>query len=145
VNQVENKPEEPESSYDRPPEPYVPPKQRHGCLTAWLYYIIAGNTISIVLNFLQINTIAEALKISPIWVLAALGASVLNIIAAILLFNWKKIGFHITLASAIFVFVLNIVMDISIWQALIGLVGVIVLFIVLKIGSIYNKGWPQLE
>ena len=72
MDNLEKKPEEPESSYDLPPEPYVAPKQRHGCLTAWLYYIIAGNTISIVLNFLQINTIAEALKISPIWVLAAL-------------------------------------------------------------------------
>ena len=69
----------------------------------------------------------------------------LNILAAILLFQWKKFGFVIALVSAVFIFVLNLAIGLSVLQALFGLVGIIGLFVVLKIGNEYNQGWPQLE
>lgn len=70
--------------------------------------------------------------------------SLLNLVCAIVLFHWKKWGFWGFCVSSVIGLVVNLQIGLGIGPAIIGLVGVLLLYGVLHIGK-KNKGWPQLE
>jgi len=59
-------------------------------------------------------------------------------------FRWKKWGFWGFALSSLIVFAVNLAVGLNITSAILGLVGVAVLFGVLHIDK-ENKGWTQLE
>jgi hypothetical protein len=81
----------------------------------------------------------------PDWAFPVLGViGVFNLVCAIALFAWKKWGFYGFIVSSIFSFAINLTIGIPVVHALMGIVGVAVLYGVLQIGN-GDKGWPQLD
>ncbi|MDD3641904.1 MAG: hypothetical protein PHQ19_00345 [Candidatus Krumholzibacteria bacterium] len=71
------------------------PKQRHGCLTAWLILMIVANSLSALVYLFAKNLIMDAAPGAPGWtfpVYAALG--IVNVVCAVALARWKKWGFY---------------------------------------------------
>jgi hypothetical protein len=92
-----------------------------------------------------VGNIQQALPTFPAWMVwpFTLGA-VLNIAFAIALFNWKKWGFFGFLVTGVATFALNIYVGIGIPRAVLGLMGIAILYGVLQIGG-QKSGWSQLE
>jgi len=121
------------------------PKQRHGCLTAWLILMIVANSLSALMYLFARNLIMDAVPGAPGWtfpVYAALGT--VNVVCAVALARWKKWGFYGFVLTTIAGLVMNILIQVEVRQIIFGLLGIVILFGVLHIGK-ENKGWPQLE
>ena len=148
-------------------------KNRHGCLTAWLVFIIIMNLIAVAsyviymlgstmfVQILQDQTIrsqmpqSQILQIqmllnTPVWVFYVLILTVIfNIVFVIALFMWKKWGFWGFCATSGVSLAINLIYfsrgTVPILISVIsGLLLVLILFGVLHIGK-KNKGWPQLR
>lgn len=120
-------------------------KQRHGCLTAWLILMIITNSVMALMYLFGSGMIRQRFPDAPSWafpVLAVLG--IINLICAIALFSWRKWGFIGFAATSVAAIIVNLAVGLNIIQALMGLLGIAVLYGVLHIGK-ENKGWPQLE
>ncbi|MFW0859262.1 MAG: hypothetical protein AAGB97_03645 [Dehalococcoidia bacterium] len=128
----------------------VQEKQRHGCLTAWLVLLIIGGALSLLgtaLGYLvDPQLMREALPDAPGWTLPAMAVlSLLGLVFAIALFAWKKWAFWGYVLSSIAGVIVSVSMGVPVWQWLLGLAGVVVLYAVLQIGGKEKKGWSQLE
>jgi hypothetical protein len=120
-------------------------KQRHGCLTAWLILMIVANGLTAIATPLMITQIRQATPNFPVWVAYVIPLlAILNVVFAFAIFKWKKWGFYGFAVMAILTFCLNLYAGVGIGQALIGLIGIAVLYGVLQIGG-EKKGWTQLE
>ena len=69
---------------------------------------------------------------------------ILNIVCAVALFQWKKWGFFGFVATSILALGLNLTIGLNIFQVILGLAGIAILYGVLQIGN-ERKGWTQLE
>ena len=120
-------------------------KSRHGCLTASLVLMIVANSGSALVYILGGDAIRRTLPNAPGWAFPVLIVfSLFNLVCAIALFRWKRWGFWGFCGSTVVGLVVNLSIGIPIGSALVGLVGVLLLYGVLQIGK-ENKGWPQLE
>jgi hypothetical protein len=121
------------------------PKQRHGCLTAYLVFIIIANSASSLTYLVASEGIKQNMPGMPDWAFPVLiFGGIFNLACAIALFRWKKWGFWGFVGSAAVVFFINLAIGIDIVSALSGLLGVAILYGVLQIGK-ERKGWSQLE
>ncbi len=122
-------------------------KQRHGCVTAWLILMIILNSLVAFLYLFFSDFFAENLpgtvSKSMLVVLAILGIA--NVVFAVLLFNWKKIGFWGFLVSAIATFIVNLKIGLGLGQSLFGLVGLGILYGILQIKKNNISTWQNLE
>jgi hypothetical protein len=117
-------------------------KSRHGCATAYLIFMIIVNALVSLSNVML--GASQSSPVVPGWlffVLALFGC--LNVVFAVALLRWKKWGFYGFMASALLIAVIN-ALSIGLGGALIGLLGVAVLYGVLQIGGNRNT-WSQLE
>ena len=140
-------------------DPNVIPKQRHGCLTAWLILMIifgvlgaigafAGNFLQ---DFIMQNNPDAAAQMGEIPqtnpFLAAI-LSLMSVVVAVFLFQWKKWAFWLYLGVAALSFIVNAV-SLGVGMALMGLVGgaigVGILYGVLQIKQGGLSGWQNLE
>ncbi|HCS38553.1 MAG TPA: hypothetical protein DIW44_03075 [Anaerolineaceae bacterium] len=130
---------QPQMTIETPPQvPSDGKKNRHGCLTAYLIFMILANTGALIMYLVQEYNFAP-------WVIPTLIVLLLsNITVTIALFMWKRWGFLLVCFNATASFVINLIIGVSILQALMGFVGIGVLYGVLQIGK-NNKGWPQLD
>jgi hypothetical protein len=120
-------------------------KQRHGCLTAFLVLMIIANSVVAVMYLFGSAAIRQNVPSAPGWAFPVLAiGGIVNVVCAIALFQWKKWGFFGFIATAAVAFVVNLMIGINILQALLGLVGIAVLYWVLQMGK-EKKGWTQLE
>ena len=120
-------------------------KQRHGCLTAYLIYLLLSLIGSLLTYSLAGNLVMSQFPDSPSWSIPVLiTGSVIMLCLVVGLFLWKKWAFWGFVVMAIVFFGINMMVGLSVWQALLGLVGAPLLYGVLQIGK-ENKGWPQLE
>ena len=120
-------------------------KQRHGCLTAYLVFMIVANSASTLVYLVGSEAIRRNTPNMPAWafpVLIVLG--IFNLVCAIALFRWKKWGFWGFVASAVIAFAVNLSIGIAPGFALVGLLGLAILYGVLHIGK-ERKGWSQLD
>lgn len=125
----------------------VDSKQRHGCVTAWLIFMIIVNALVSVVYLLATDLVVQSfggpVPHSLIYLLGALGIA--NIICAVLLFQWRKVGFWGVVATYLGAFTINLIIGIDIFQSLIGLVGIAVLYIILHIKKKNVSSWESLE
>ena len=120
-------------------------KQRHGCLTASLILMIIVNSLTAPIYLLGSKAIRQHLPTIPDWMFTVLVLmSTANLVCAIALFKWKKWGFFGFAGTSIICFVMNLVAGFNMIQALLGLLGPVILYGVLQIGK-EKKAWPQLE
>ena len=120
-------------------------KHRHGCLTAYLIFMLLANSVTALLFLFGGAGFRERMVDMPQWAFPLLGAfGLLNLVCVIALLKWKRWGFWGFCVSALVVFILNTILGLPISQSLGGLIGVAILFGVLHIG-IETKGWTQLD
>lgn len=116
-------------------------RKRHGCLTAWLIMLVVANPLSILLVLL----FPDLDNTMPGWYLPLMIAiSLINLAAALLLLNWRKVGFWLFCGTAIVNLVVNILIDVSALNIILQLLSVPLLFGLLYLGTT-EKAWPQLH
>jgi hypothetical protein len=120
-------------------------KQRHGCLTAWLILLIIVNSLVAVVYLFASSMIKANLPNAPAWTIPVLAVGcIANVVFAIALFQWKKWGFFGFIGTTILALAINLSLGLNVFQIVLGLLGIVILYAVLQIGN-GNKGWPQLE
>jgi hypothetical protein len=120
-------------------------KERHGCLTAYLVLAIIANSATALLYLFGAQAIKRSTPNIPDWAFPVLIVLVLfNLACAIALFRWKRWGFWGLVASAAVTLGVNLTIGLGFSAAIVGVLGVILLYGVLHIGK-DNKGWAQLD
>ncbi|MBN2144876.1 MAG: hypothetical protein JW774_09660 [Candidatus Aureabacteria bacterium] len=117
-------------------------KQRHGCLTLFLIFLILISAL------IALNYTLNAYKISrmiPVWaVMANIVIVIMNIVSAVALLQLKKWGFWLFFALGWISTFVNWASGLPFFVSMGGLVSVLILYGILHIGK-DNKGWPQLD
>ena len=125
------------------------PKERHGCVTAWLILLIVINSLlSLVFLFAVFASNKIAMQIPFYQIVILFAAAVSNVVCAIMLMKWKKIGFLGFVATSIVVLIVNLSSStnpMEIMQSFFGLLGAVVLFAILQIKSDNKSAWQNLE
>jgi len=119
-------------------------KERHGCVTAWLIFVIVVNSIVGILYLISAIGAGMYDTISPTMLLLLTVLSVINVICAVMLLQWKKVGFFGFVGTSIVAFIINLSLGMDTLQALFGLVGIAVLYAVLQIKKDEIKTWDNL-
>jgi hypothetical protein len=120
-------------------------KQRHGCLTAYLVLAIIANSATALIYLFGAAAIKRSAPNMPDWAFPVLIVLVLfNLACAVALLRWKKWGFWGLVGSAVVTLGVNLTIGLGLSSAMVGFLGVILLYGVLHIGQ-ENKGWPQLD
>jgi hypothetical protein len=122
------------------------PKQRHGCVTAWLILMIVMNSLSAILYLFagdMMSRTIPGITTSTLIILAVLGIA--NVIFSALLFQWNKWGFWGFIITSIAALVINLSIGIGIGRSLFGLVGIAILYAILQIKQNDVTAWENLE
>jgi O-antigen ligase len=122
-------------------------KQRHGCVTAWLIFIIVANSFTALIYLFAGDYISDntpgGIPNHFIYILAFLGLG--NVICASFLLKWKKLGFWGFLLTSVCALVINIYLGLGVGQSTIGLLGFAILFGVLQIKQNDISAWNNME
>lgn len=117
-------------------------KQRHGCLTTWLIFMIIANSISAIVYLTDPDMVQQGASEWMFLLLAFVG--VFNVVCAIALLQWKKWGFYGFCVNAVISSFINISLGLG-WVSLIfAPIPVGVLFGILNMGK-EKKAWPKLD
>ena len=124
-------------------------KQRHGLVTAWLILILISCSLSSLQylfagDYVQKNWPGPGVISNTTIILLAIG-SIVGGISALLLLNWKKIGFWGFLITSISTLIINLSIGIGIGQSLIGLLGIVILYGVFQIKKNNVSAWDNLD
>jgi len=122
-------------------------KQRHGCVSAWLIFIIVVNSLSVFIYLLAHTELLEDMLggLSPTMIMLLVLLSVLNVVYAAMLLNWKKLGFWGIAFNSIVALVLNLSLGLGFVQSFLGLLGILVLYGILQIKQGNVSAWSNLE
>ena len=119
-------------------------KQRHGCVTAWLIYLMIGSSIGAI-GYIYMFLFDQPNGISyPIIVLLGI-MCIVNVVSSVLVFQWKKIGFWGFIFTSISGLIINLSIGLGIVTSLLGLVGIAILYGVLQIKKKNVTTWESLE
>ena len=131
-------PPSPNPAYQHNP----PPAGRHGCLTAWLIFMIVVNGLTALASPLiqrtQPNYPATGLYISAV-------LAVFNIVCAVALLRYQKWGFWGVAGVSIIAFIVNLSLHVPLANAILGLAGAGILYGLLNMGDENTKAWPRLK
>ena len=120
-------------------------KERHGCLTGYLVVAMIANSATALFYLLGREAVKRSSpNIPDLAVLVLIIACLFNLACAIALFRWKKWGFWGLVVSAAVILGVNLTIGLGLSSAVVGVLGVILLYGVLHIGKA-NKGLPQLD
>ena len=122
------------------------PIARHGCLTAWLILTIAANSLLSLVYVLLYTLMPDKLPNVPfISFVVLVLICIANAYFSFMLLSWKKSGFYGSIITSIIILVVNISEGLSIEKSLIGVWGVLILYILLKIKKDGVAGWDYLK
>ena len=119
--------------------------ERHGCVTAWLIFMLIANSCITLIYLFTINKMERLLKVSftSVWLLIILCAS--NVVFSIMLLSWKKSGFYGFIITSIAAFIINLSLGISVTRSVIGLIGFAILYGILQIKKDGVAAWQYLK
>jgi len=122
-------------------------KERHGCVSAWLIFMIVVNAGVGIYYLVSSEDISRMLPSRPEPSLLMITGVVAfaNVAFAVLLLKWKKMGFFGFIGTSVAGAILNIVMGLGIGQSLTGLIGVVILYGILQIKKNDKSAWENLE
>ena len=119
--------------------------QRHGCVTAWLVFMLIANSIVSFIYLLTLLKPGGALKVSTNSLIVLLIAGLLNVAFSIMLLIWKKIGFYGFAVTSVLAFIVNFNKGISLLRCTVGLLGLLVLYGILQIKRDGVSAWDNLK
>lgn len=123
-------------------------KDRHGCVTAWLILMIIAGVVTTGLYLFMGDLIQESSpEPIPKWALYAMTfIGMVNIGFAVLILQWKKIGFYGFAMMSVITFILNVFMGQDMMTSLMVFLGVLILYAILQInGRLGKSTWEYLE
>lgn len=102
-------------------------------LIIWLVIMLIGNAATAILYFAFGSALLEMLPEYPLWTFYLLGALALVILfLTAMLFLWQKWAFYTICALAVFIFIFNLFLGVNVTSALMGLIGPIILYFLMK-------------
>lgn len=119
-------------------------KQRHGCVNAWLWLVIAVNLVAcgyyaIQMFSMEYNTLVWGFGLTSI---LALG----NVLGAILLMRWNKYGFYLFIACTIINAIINIgILDLGISSGIQGIIAILIWWGILHIKKDGISAWKLMD
>ncbi len=122
-------------------------KERHGCLTAWLIYLIIAYSIVSLGLFFNSENMAKRLQYitseNELLIVASMG--VLNAMFAFLLLKWVKLGFWGIFSTSLILCVIQISGSENVLNPIVTLICVFILYRLLKLKKGNVSGWDNLE
>lgn len=122
-------------------------KQRHGCVTAWLIFMIIANAAFAAIYLFAGDMVAEnipgGISNLMLFLLGLLAAA--NVVFAVLLLKWKRIGFYGFLATSVITIAVNLSIGLGVGQSIAGIIGVIILYGILQIKKDSVTAWDNME
>jgi hypothetical protein len=122
-------------------------RKRHGCVTAWLSFMIIINAFVGILYLFGSEKMAVELtgNINNGDLFIVLGiTSTVNLILAVLMLMWKKWAFYGFIFTAIVALIINVSIGLGVGSILGGLIGVFVLYGILQIKGDGRSTWEQM-
>ena len=121
--------------------------QRHGCVTAWLIFMIIINSLIAVIYLFASSFISNnsPIHISRTMIILLGVFCVINVAFAVMLLQWKKIAFWGFAGTGVVALIINLSIGMGIGQSLGGLIGVAILYGVLQIKKNGVTTWKNLE
>ena len=122
-------------------------KERHGCLTAWLIYLIISYTFMSLGLFFSNEKIMKKISsdASENELLFVASIMALNAMFAFMLLKWLKIGFWGILSTSVILFIIKIIDCDNIINPIVTIVFVIILYGLMKLKKNTVSGWDNLE
>lgn len=106
-------------------------KKRNTGLSVWLVLMLIGAGWSALANFGLLFGLSYYLM--PGWIVFCMGLlSVVNFVLLLYIWQWKMWAFQAMLGSTVLIFILNLIGDTSFWAALLGFLGVIILYLFMR-------------
>ncbi|MDE7349914.1 MAG: hypothetical protein K2N25_02515, partial [Muribaculaceae bacterium] len=119
-------------------------KERHGCVSAWLWVALVANALMVVLYGIAMfgmDTREDALGIG----LCSIGGA-MNVLGSILLLRWNKTGFYMMAICSIMVIAVNIfVLNMEAYVMIGSLIGIVIWWAILQIKKNGVSAWSQLS
>jgi hypothetical protein len=121
-------------------------KERHGCVSTWLIFIIIVNFITILTNIFAPKIVEKGLNYpSQFIIILYTLLAVTNILCAIMILKWKKWAFWIFIITGVLGVILNLYIEVGLFTSLIGLLGIPILYFMLQIKKDNIAAWENLE
>jgi len=122
-------------------------KQRHGCLTAWLVYLMISNSIVSLGLFYNINSIVQRFKYikSENLLLIVASIQILNVLFLFMLLKWFKLGFWGLLSTSTLLFIIQIMNTKNILTPIITVIVMLITYGLLKLIKRNVSGWDNLD
>lgn len=122
-------------------------KQRHGCVTAWLVFMIVVNSVTALVYLFGSKLIAGKLtgSVPPVFVSLLGIAGVANVIFSVQMMQWKKSGFKGFVVSSVCAMAINLLIGVGLIQSLLGLLGIAILYGILQISKDGVSAWDNLK
>lgn len=119
-------------------------KQRNGCITAWLWVVILANMAMAIFYAVSMFEVYSTEMALGFGICSIFG--IVNILGAILLMRWNKMGFYLFLFSSLIATVVNVcVLKMSPVTAVSSLFAIIIWWAVLQAKKDGKSAWSQLQ
>jgi len=122
-------------------------KQRHGCLTAWLIYLILSYSIVSLGLFFNSDSIVQKFQYikSENLLLIVASIAILNVLFIFMLLKWFKLGFWGLLSTSTLLFIIQIMNSNNILTPIITAIVMLIMYGLLKLKKRNVSGWDNLE
>jgi hypothetical protein len=123
-----------------------PKKTRHGCLTAYLIFMIVVLVPSVALYLFFPAAVQRTNPEIPPggrFIFALVGA--VQIFCMVAIWRWKKWGFYVFMTFGLLFGAFNAILTGSVLTFLTAPISILLLYGILQIGGPERKAWSQLE
>ena len=120
-------------------------KKRNKALTFYLNFMLIANGLAFLMNLFAFAKLKGKNSGEELVFFAFSIVCVLNIIFVMQIFKWKKSGFNNIAYLAVIMFCINLVTGISLGRSILGLTGLLVLYVFLQFEKDGKSAWEQLE
>ncbi len=122
-------------------------KQRHGCLTAWLIYLMLSYSIVSLGLFFNSDSIVQKFQYikSENLLLIVASIAILNVLFIFMLLKWFKLGFWGLLSTSTLLFIIQIMNSNNILTPIITAIVMLIMYGLLKLKKRNVSGWDNLE
>lgn len=119
-------------------------KQRHGCVTFWLWLVILANLgMALYYSVDMFNAYSSNMSLG-LGLLAIIGVS--NVLGAILLMRWNKRGFHLLLFGCLIGIIINLgILNLGIQTIFTSLFSVLIWWAILQIRKNGTSAWKLMN
>lgn len=120
-------------------------KQRHGCVTFWLWLVLlvnAGGVLQLIVS--MCSSAGMDYPVVAVVLMVLLGTC--NVVASLLLMRWRKLGFYLFVASSVAALAVNVLLlNVHPVQSVTSLAGIAIWWAVLQIRHNGRSAWSQME